>query len=201
MEDWNRTTFFQFSLNIEAFRPLNIFKIYSSKSWRKRRNDINELIWILLINFQIKDINISKTLKENSLTLHHRLRSQCPAVSKSKDCRTIGNHCNKISLGGVAVCVLWIICDFQYGLRHSWGICKRKILCTFTGLGRNYRNLSRFSGAVIAESFFFKTVHFYPLKESLTLFFASLKNQRYMSNEKNRGEKLNKNTLPFKREY
>src|SRR5699024_7239308 len=75
-------TFTQLTLNLKALGCFNIFEIDAAKGGFKCGNNINKLIWIAFIDFNIKHIKAAELLKQYRFPLHHRFGSQSPNIAK-----------------------------------------------------------------------------------------------------------------------
>ncbi|MNL08769.1 hypothetical protein D3C87_1295040 [compost metagenome] len=64
---------FQAALNFKAFGCFNIFQVYPPKSRLKGFYYFNKIINICGIQFQIKNIDISKYFKQQAFPFHDRL--------------------------------------------------------------------------------------------------------------------------------
>ena len=66
------------------------------------------------IHFDIENVHIRKSLKENSFAFHNRLAGQCSTVTQAQDGRSIRQHSYEVAFGGVLVGFFGILFDIQY---------------------------------------------------------------------------------------
>ena len=83
MKDRDVENFLQFLFNVKTFWPLDIFKVDPSKSGLKQLDSPNELIRILGIQFDIKNVHIGKAFEQDTFPFHHRFTRQGPDVSQA----------------------------------------------------------------------------------------------------------------------
>ncbi len=74
MEHRNVHAFTQFLLNVEAFWCLDVFKVNPAKGWFECSNDINDFVWIIFSDFDVKYIDAGEFLEQNAFTFHNRFR-------------------------------------------------------------------------------------------------------------------------------
>ena len=89
----------EFLLHHKAFWRLDIFKVNAAKGRLQRGDDINQLIDIGLVDFNIKDIDIGKFLKQYRLAFHYRLRRQWANIAQTQHSSTVGNNRHEVASG------------------------------------------------------------------------------------------------------
>ncbi len=75
MEDWDVHLFFKGFFNMETLRSLDVFKVNTTKSWFHRLCYLNKLLGAFDSQVNIKHVDVSKCLKENTFAFHYRLAS------------------------------------------------------------------------------------------------------------------------------
>ena len=130
VEDRNVEFFAKAGLNDEAFRGRYVLKVDATKCRADIANRRDELFDFFRGHFHVDGVNVSKTLKQNRLTFHHRLGSHRAKIAQTKDSRTVRNYGDHIAFGSVIICEVFILCDRQNRHRNTRRIRKRKIaLC------------------------------------------------------------------------
>lgn len=87
-------------LDLETLGCPDIFQIDTAKSGFQRGNNIDKFIWIPLVDLYIEHIDIRKSLKQDTLALHHWLECQGSDSTQTQHCRTVGDDRNKIATRG-----------------------------------------------------------------------------------------------------
>src|SRR5436190_18697451 len=85
-------------LDIETFRSLDIFQVDAAK---RRLQDLAgpyNLIGVMRIQFEIKDIDISESLKQDALAFHHGLARQRSNVAQPKHSRPVADDGDEVPL-------------------------------------------------------------------------------------------------------
>ena len=149
----------QLALNRKALRRLDVFEIDAAKSWFQTRDNLNELVRILLIDFNIKNIDSRKLFKQYRFAFHNGFGSQRPDIAKPQDRGAIGDHANEIASRRVAKSICRIGNNLLARRRNTWRISQCQITLIGQHLGRRNRN---FPGATLlmiiksglAKSFF-----------------------------------------------
>ena len=60
---------------IKTLRSLDVFEVYTSKSWLKGFDDFDKFLWIFFIDFNVKNINVCKDFKQNPFAFHYGFTS------------------------------------------------------------------------------------------------------------------------------
>ena len=114
-------------LDIEAFGGLDIFQIDAAKGWLEARDDVDQPVWIALINFEIEDIDASELLEQYRLAFHHGFGRQWSDIPKPKHRRTVGDHRHQIGAIGVARSGGGVFCYHQTRNCHAWRVGERQV--------------------------------------------------------------------------
>ena len=153
VEDWDIEQLLQLRLNAEAFRALDIFKVYSAEGDSDILHDRDDLVGIPGGDFDVDRVDVSEPFEEDALALHHGFRSQCAQIAETKDGRAVRNDRDQIALGRVVVCGVGIRGDRPDGHSHPGGIGEAQVPLRRHWLGRRDRNLSRRRILMEVESF------------------------------------------------
>ena len=81
MKNRNIEHLLQSGFYLKALRSFYVFKVYASEGWCDPGTNLNELLRILLIDLNVKNIHICKYLEKQTFPFHHRLPGQCPDIS------------------------------------------------------------------------------------------------------------------------
>jgi hypothetical protein len=73
VEDGYAHASFGFFFDLETFRTLDVFQIDAAECRLQRDDDIDELVDIVLGDFDVEHVYAGKFLEQNRLALHHRL--------------------------------------------------------------------------------------------------------------------------------
>ena len=119
VKDRNTHALTQFALDIKTFGCLDVFQIDASKGGFQRSDNINQLVRIRLINFQIEHVDPGKFLEQNALAFHHRFCCQWTNSAQTQYCCAIGNHRNQITPCGKIKRLGRIGHDSVTGCRHA----------------------------------------------------------------------------------
>ena len=83
-------------LHDKALRRLDILQIDPAKRRLHRGDNINELFRIQLGKLDIENIDPGKFLEKHGFSFHHGLGSKWPDCAKAENCRSIGDHADKV---------------------------------------------------------------------------------------------------------
>ena len=109
--------------NVETLRSLYVLKVDAAEGGTDGPYGLDELIRILLIDLDVKHIDVGKPLEEHALSFHDRLRCQGTPVSQAEDGGSVGDYRHQITLGRIPVGILRVLFNFQDRLCHSRCIC------------------------------------------------------------------------------
>ena len=122
VEDGNVAFLDQGLLDAEALRSLDVLQVDPSEGGTDRLDDGHELVGILLVDLDVVDVDVGKSLEEDALALHHRLRRQGSTVTKTQDRSTVRDDGHKIALVRIVVGLLTVLLDLQHRLRDAGSI-------------------------------------------------------------------------------
>ena len=118
MEDGDVEHLLKGLLDVEALRCFDVLQVNAAECRGDRPDNLDDLVWVLAVHFDIKDINIRKFLEQHSFAFHHRLGSECPAVPQSQDGRAVRDHPHQIAARGVVKGFLGVLIDLQDRFSH-----------------------------------------------------------------------------------
>ena len=142
-------------LDLETLGGLDILKIDSSERGFKSLHNLDHLVGILFIDFDVKCIDPGENLEKQCFPLHHRFPRKCSDITQTEHCRSVGNHSDKIATVGIAVSVRRILFYLKTGKSHTGRISKRKVLLCNVRFGGKYCCLSRLRILMILQCFSF----------------------------------------------
>jgi len=150
VEDWDLHAFAQFALDGEALRRLDIFKVDAAEGGFQAGNDLDQLVRVGFIDFDIEDIQAGELLEQHGLAFHHRLGGQRADIAQAQHRGAVGDDAHQIAAGRVAEHVGRIRHDFLTGRRHAGRVRQRQIALVRQLLGRRDRD---FAGAPVLVIF------------------------------------------------
>ena len=110
MHDGYLQQFFQFCFDVKTLGSFNIFQIDATKSGFERFYNLYKFFRVGFIDFNIKNINICKYFKKNTLTFHHRFASLGPDIPQSQHSSTIADNRYKVAFGSIFIHIFRISC-------------------------------------------------------------------------------------------
>ena len=106
-------TFLQTLLNIEAFGRLYVFKVDASERRGNPFHGFAELLRVFLCHFDVKHIDATVNLEEQSFALHDRLSAKCSDVSEAENGCSVAYHGNEITFVRVFVGIVLILLNLK----------------------------------------------------------------------------------------
>jgi hypothetical protein len=142
---------FQTAFDLETFRCLDVFEVYSPKAWLQGGNGIHKRVNALPTNFQIHAVHAGKPLKQDGFPLHHRFGRLGTDVSETQHRRTDGNNVNHVCPGGLFKTLDRVGGDLAARLCHTRGIRQGQIVLGRQRLGRGDLKFARGALPVISK--------------------------------------------------
>ena len=97
VKDRNLHPFAQLLFNVETFRCLDILKIDAAECGLQCGDDIDQLVRIALVHFDIENVDTGEFLEQYRFAFHDRLRCQRADGAETKHGRAIGNDTDQIA--------------------------------------------------------------------------------------------------------
>src|SRR5690606_1624678 len=141
----------QRTLDFEALGRLDVFQVDSTEGAGDTLDGINERLRAFGFDFDIENVNTSKTLEQHPFAFHDRLGSQRAEIAQTENSRTIGNNRNQVALTSVLVGVIQVLGDFAHGLSNTRTISQRQITRSGSRLGQLDAQFARTRASVIFE--------------------------------------------------
>ena len=151
MKDRNVQALAQRPFNVETLRRLDVFQIDAAKGWLQRRDDVDQLVRIGFIDFDIKDIDAGEFLEQDAFAFHDRFGCQGADIAQAEHSRAIGDHRHQIAARGVAAGVLRVLDNFLAGRGDPWRVGQCKVALINQLLGWCDREFSGGGEFVVAE--------------------------------------------------
>ena len=98
-------------------------------------HDLDELLGVLLVDFDIEHIDAGVNLEEEGLAFHHRLACQGANVAQPEYCGTVTDHRHQVALAGVFVGQVVVLLDFKAGRGHARSVRETQVCLGAVGLG------------------------------------------------------------------
>src|SRR5262249_15492674 len=99
----------------ETLGRLDVFEIDPAPTLAEIFHAVDEGVGIFGRDFEIDRVDVGKTLEENRLAFHHRLRSERAAIAETEDGGAVGDDVDEIAFGRVLVGLGLIVRDREYG--------------------------------------------------------------------------------------
>ena len=115
----NIQSFFESFLYVETFGRFDIFKIDTSKCWGYSLYSFAELFRILFRHFDVKNVDTSIYLKEQSFTFHHGLAAHGSYVAKAKYGSAITDNGYQVAFVCIFVHGIRVALNLQAGIGHA----------------------------------------------------------------------------------
>ena len=109
-------------LDIEAFRSLDVFKVNTAKSRCDTLYCLTEFYGILLVDFDIEDIDSAVNLEEQTFAFHYGLTAHGTNITKSEHGGTIRDNGHQIAFVRIAVGIIRVGLNFQTRICHAWRV-------------------------------------------------------------------------------
>jgi hypothetical protein len=100
--------------------------LHITTPYLERRDNVDELVRVVLVDLDVKGIDAAKLLEEHSLALHHRLGRCRTDVSEAQDSRPIADHADEMAAGCVFVREVGVVLDREAWLRDAGRVCDRQ---------------------------------------------------------------------------
>src|SRR5450756_913392 len=84
-------------LNIETFRGLDVFEVDTAEGQLQKLAYLDDVVGIVAVDLEIKDIHVSEAFKEDGLALHDGLAGEGADVAQSENCCPVGHDGDQIS--------------------------------------------------------------------------------------------------------
>ena len=156
MHHRNIEALLQTLFDIEAFWCLDILQVDTTKGGGDTLHGFAELLRILFCHFDIKHVDTTVDLEEQTFTLHHGFAAHGTDVTQAEHGCAVRDHCHQVTLIGVLVGIVGILLNLQTGIGHAGRVGETQVcLCTIS-LRRLHFDFSRPSTLMIFECGLFR---------------------------------------------
>ena len=141
--------------DFEAFRGLDVFEIDTAERRGDSLHDFDELLRVLLVDFDIEHVDASVNFEEQSLAFHHRLARQSADVAEAQNRSTVANHRNEVALARIFVSEIVVFFNFKARGSNARSVSKPQVRLRAMRLGGHNFNLARLAHGMVFKSLFF----------------------------------------------
>ena len=135
VEHRNIQLLFQTGLYLKAFGGSDILQIHTAEAGGDGLYSLDDLFSVLGIQADGEGIYVSKFLKQDRLSLHHRHSGLRPDVSQPQNGGSVGDHGHQVSLGRIFIYFLFVCMDLPARLGNPRRISGAQIVpCVYRHL-------------------------------------------------------------------
>ncbi len=91
VEDRDLHALAQLALDVEALRRLDVLEVDAAEGGLKRGDDLDQLVGVELVQFDVEYVDAGELLEEAGLALHHRLAGERADVAEAEHRGAIGH--------------------------------------------------------------------------------------------------------------
>ena len=143
VEDRNLHPLAQFLLDVEALGRLDVLEVDAAQRGLQRRDDVDQLVRVVLGQFDVEDVDAGELLEQAALAFHHRLGGQRADVAQAQHGGAVGDHAHQVAARGVLRGgVIALVEDGHAGGRHAGGVGQGQVVLVGQGLGRGDRDFA-----------------------------------------------------------
>ena len=142
MEHRDLHAFAQLALDGEAFRGLDVFEVDAAEGGFQAGNDLDQLVRVGLVDFDVEDIQAGELLEQYRLAFHHRLGGERADVAQTQHGGAVGDHAHEVAARGVVEGIGRIGNDFLAGSGHARRIRQGQVALVRKLFGRHDRDLA-----------------------------------------------------------
>ena len=133
----------QLALDDETFRRLDVFQVDAAEGRLHRRDDLDQLVRVAFLQFDVEDVNAGELLEQDALAFHHRLAGQRADVAQAQHGSAVGDHAYQVAARGVFGGLGGIGLDVQARIGHARRIGQRQVTLVGQRLGGTDGDLAR----------------------------------------------------------
>ena len=141
----------QFFFDVKTFRRLDVFQIDAAQRGFERGDDVDEFVRIVLVQFNVEDIDVGEFFEQTPLAFHHRLGRQRANVAQPQHCRAVGDHGDQIAARGHFVGLLRVGDNQVARSGHARRIGQRQVALVGQAFGGDDGDFSARRLAVIFQ--------------------------------------------------
>ncbi len=161
VEDGDLHALAQLLLDVEALGRLDVFKVDAAQRGFQRGDDVDELVRIVLGQFNVEHVDAGEFLEQATLAFHHGLGGQRADVAQTQHGGAVGDHAHEVAarrvLGGRVVA---LVENGHASRSHAGGVGQGQVVLVGQGLGRGDRDFAGSGiGVVVQRQFGESFVH------------------------------------------
>src|SRR5271157_5617801 len=127
VEDRNLHRLFQSLFDVETLWGLDVFEVDSAEGRLEKLAELNDIVGIVAVDLEIKDIHVREAFKEDGLALHDGLAGEGADVAQPENGGSVGDHGDQISAPRVLKGVMRILLNRQAWYSHARRIGQAQI--------------------------------------------------------------------------
>ncbi len=109
----------QLALDVEALGRLDVLEIDAAKGRLERGDDVDQLVRIVLVEFDVEDVDAGELLEETPLAFHHRFAGERTDISQAQHRGAVGHHADQVAARRQRVSLTRVANDFVARLGHA----------------------------------------------------------------------------------
>src|SRR5581483_12473929 len=111
MEDGNLHRFLQRLFDVKAIGSLDVFEVDSAERGFEQLAELDDLVGIVAVDFDIEDVDIGEAFEEDGLTFHDGFAREGSDVAEAEDGGAVAEDGDEIAASGVFEGIVGIISD------------------------------------------------------------------------------------------
>ena len=136
VEDRNVHPRLELLLDVEALRRLDIFEVDTAERRLEGGNHVDQLVRVVLGQFDVEDVNTGEFLEQATLAFHDRLGSQRADIAEAKHGGAVGHDTDQIGPRGIPGGRRRIFDDRIAGGSNTRRVGQREVALIGQALGR-----------------------------------------------------------------
>ena len=138
-------------LDLEAFRRLDVLEIDAAEGRLQRRDHVDELVDVLLVDLDVEHVDAGEFLEQDRLAFHHRLGGERADIAEAEDGGAVGDDRDEVLARGQVGRLGRVGGDRLAGRGDAGRIGERQVALVAERLGRLDLELSGPRIAVVEE--------------------------------------------------
>ena len=154
VEYGDAAAFAQLALDDEALGRFDVFEVDAAERRLEARDDVDQLVGITLVDFDIEHVDARELLEQHRLAFHHGLGRERADVAETEHRSSVCDHAHEVAARR-HIARLGRVGDDQFaGRGHTGRVRKRQIMLVQQPLGRGDGYLAGRGQPVIVERAF-----------------------------------------------
>jgi hypothetical protein len=151
VEDRNVHALLELLLDVEAFGRLDVFQVDAAQGGLHRGDDVDQLVGIVLGQFDVEHVDAGEFLEQAALAFHHRLGGQRADIAQAQHGGAVGDHGDQVAAAGVFGGQARVLLDRQARVGNPGRVSQRQIALVRQRLGRVDGDLALAGRTVIVQ--------------------------------------------------